>query len=135
MHRFPAVFVAIVGCAFFSHVALSAPSQADKKAVSKIVERSGQNLGGLIECDRQDLHAEYLTSLRDALSVYPGLDSTKVRALIRQIERQGEVIGSLGIKGIATPTDEDLERQKRVCVWQVGDAKRDIRVLDNFILK
>ncbi|HGW5536611.1 TPA: hypothetical protein ACNIM8_001606 [Pseudomonas aeruginosa] len=135
MRRFPAVFLSIVGCAFFSHGAVSAPSATAKKAVSDIVERSGQNLGGLIECDRQDLRAEYLTSLRDALSVYPGVDQTKARALIRQIERQGEVIGRLGIKSIPFPTEEDLERQRRVCEWQVGDAKRDIRALDDFILQ
>ncbi len=135
MRSFPAVVFSILGCAFFSDVAVSAPSVTAKKAVSDIVERSGQNLGGLIECDRQDLRAEYLTSLRDALSVYPGVDPTKARALIRQIERQGEVIGRLGIKSIPSPTDEDLERQKRVCEWQVGDAKRDIRALDDFILK
>lgn len=135
MRRFTAVVFSILGCAFFSHVAVSAPSAAAKKAVSDIVERSGQNLGGLIECDRQDLRAEYLTSLRDALSVYPGVDPIKARALIRQIERQGEVIGRLGIKSIPSPTDEDLERQRRACEWQVGDAKRDIRALDDFILK
>jgi len=135
MPRLPVVFLAIVGCVAFPHFALSAPSQAAKKAVEGIVERSGQNLGGLIECDRQDLRAEYLTSLRDALSVYPGVDLTKGRALIRQIERQGEVIGRLGIKSITSPTEEDLERQRRACERQVGDAKRDIRALDDFILQ
>lgn len=135
MSRLPVVFLAMVGCVAFSHSALSAPSQASKKAVEGIVERSGQNLGGLIECDREDLRIEYLTSLRDALGVYPGVDAAKARALVRQIERQGETLGRLGIKSISSPTAEDLERQKATCEWQVRDAKRDIRALDDFILQ
>lgn len=119
----------------FPLAAASATSEKDKKELSEIVERSGQNLGGLIECDRQDLQMEYLTVLRDALNVYPGTDPVKVRALIRKIERKGEVIGRLGIKGIPEPTAEDLESQKRICKWQVADAQKDMRTLDDFILK
>ncbi|MNG29098.1 hypothetical protein D3C84_1144680 [compost metagenome] len=58
-----------------------------------------------------------------------------MRALIRKIEGQGEVYGRLGIKSISSPTAEDLERQKKACEWQVSDAKRDMRTLDDFILK
>lgn len=135
MPRFAALFLTAVGCMSFSHAVLSAPSQVAKKAVADIVERSGQNLGGLIECDREDLRIEYLASLKDALGVYPGVDATKARALIRKIERQGETLGRLGIKSISSPTVEDLERQKATCEWQVRDAKRDIRALDDFILQ
>lgn len=116
-------------------VVMAAPSKKDKDDVSKIVERSGQRLGGLIECDRHDLRNQYVESLKDALSVYPGTAPTKVRALIRRIEAQGETIGKLGIKGIPSPTAEDLEGQARLCVSQIADAKRDMRALDNFILK
>jgi hypothetical protein len=73
--------------------------------------------------------------LRDALSVYPGTDPVKVRALIRRVEAQGETISKLGIKSVASPTAEDLDQQKRLCKNQIMDAKRDIRALDNFILK
>ncbi|MNF76453.1 hypothetical protein D3C84_585680 [compost metagenome] len=120
---------------FIPLVAASAPSQQDKDEISNIVERSGQNLGGLIECDRQDLQNEYVAVLRDALGAYPGTDPVKVRALIRGIERQGEIFGRLGIKGIPSPTAEDLERQAGICKWQIADAKRDMRTMDNFILK
>lgn len=135
MHRLAASLLTAVVCAYFSHAALSAPSKAAKKVVEGIVERSGQNLGGLIECDREDLRIEYLASLKDALSAYPGVDATKARALVGQIERQGETVGRLGIKSIPSPTAEDLERQKAACEWQVRDAKRDIRALDEFILQ
>ncbi len=116
-------------------IALSAPTKKDKAEISEIVERSGQILGGLIECDRQDLRDEYMTVLRDALKVYPGTDPTKVRSLIRQIERQGEVYGKMGIKGIPSPTSEELESQKKMCVWHVSRAKRDMQTMDGFILK
>lgn len=116
-------------------IATAAPSKKDKEEVSKIVERSGQNLGGLIECDRHDMRDVYMESLRDALSVYPGTDPVKVRALLRRVEAQGEVISRLGIKGIPSPTAEDLDMQQRACVWQISGAKRDMRTLDNFVLK
>lgn len=119
----------------FPLVAVSAPLEKDKAEVAAIVERSGANLGGLIECDRQELRGEYVAVLRDALAVYPGTDQVKVRALIRQIERQGEVFGKLGVKNIPDPTAEELARQKEICGWQVADAKKDMRVLDEFILK
>ena len=59
----------------------------------------------------------------------------KVRALIRRVEAQGETISKLGIKSNPSPTDEDLDQQKRLCEHQILDAKRDMRALDNFILK
>lgn len=120
---------------FLPIIAVAEPSKGDKDDVSKIVERSGQNLGGLIECDRIDLRDTYVRSLKDALSVYPGVDPVKARALIRRVEAQGEATSKLGIKGIPNPTAEDLESQKRVCKWQISDAKRDMRTLDSFILK
>ena len=116
-------------------IALAAPSKKDKEDVSKIVDRSGMVLGGLIECDRYDMRDSYLESLRDALSVYPGTDPVKVRALIRRVEAQGETISKLGIKSVASPTAEDLDQQKRLCKNQILDAKRDMRALDSFILK
>lgn len=116
-------------------IALAAPSKKDKEDVSKIVDRSGMVLGGLIECDRYDMRDNYLESLRDALSVYPGTDPVKVRALIRRVEAQGETISKLGIKSVASPTAEDLDQQKRLCKNQIMDAKRDMRALDSFILK
>lgn len=134
-------FAVLLGAAFTAVlllapvVAFSAPSKQDKEEVSKIVERSGHNLGGLIECGRYDARDEYVASLKDALSVYPGVDLIKMRAFIRQIEQQGEAIGKMGITGIPSPTAEDLERQKRICEWQVSDAQRDMRKLNSFILK
>ncbi|VVO32047.1 hypothetical protein [Pseudomonas fluorescens] len=116
-------------------IAVAGPSKKEKEEIASIVERSGQNLGGLIECDRPDLRDEYVGSLRDALSVYPGTDPVKVRALLRRVEEQGETIGRLGIKSIPSPTAEDLERQKSLCKSQILEAKRDRRALDNFILK
>lgn len=116
-------------------IVTAAPSKKDKEEVSKIVERSGQNLGGLIECDRHDMRDAYMESLSDALSVYPGTDPVKVRALLRRVEAQGEAISQLGIKGIPSPTTEDLEMQKRVCARQISDAKRDMTALDGFVLK
>ena len=116
-------------------IAAAGPSKKDKEEVSNIVERSGQNLGGLIECDRYDMRDAYMESLRDALSVYPGTDPVKVRALIRRVEAQGETISKLGIKSVASPTAEDLDQQKRLCKNQILDAKRDMRALDSFILK
>jgi len=64
-----------------------------------------------------------------------GVSPTKMRALVRQIEEQGESIGKMGIKGIPSPTDDDLERQRGICVWEVADAQRDMRKLNSFILK
>ncbi|MCS8504511.1 hypothetical protein N1E27_15920 [Pseudomonas aeruginosa] len=125
----------LIAALSFPLVAVSAPSEKDKAEVAAIVERSGENLGGLIECDRQDLRDEYVKVLRDALAVYPGTDPIKVRALIRQIERKGEAIGRMGIKSIPEPTAEDLSRQRDLCGLQVVDAKKDIRALDDFILK
>ncbi|MFK7671713.1 hypothetical protein [Pseudomonas lundensis] len=124
-------------CAIFlvPLIAVATPSKKDKEEVSQIVDRSGTILGGLIECDRYDMRDSYLESLRDALSVYPGTDSVKVRALIRRVEAQGETISKLGIKSNPSPTDEDLDQQKRLCEHQILDAKRDMRALDNFILK
>jgi len=116
-------------------IATSAPSKKDKDEISQIVERSGTILGGLIECDRYDMRDTYLASLRDALSVYPGTDPMKVRALIRRVEAQGETISKLGIKSDPSPTAEDLARQRTLCSNQILDAKRDMRALDNFILK
>lgn len=116
-------------------IAVAAPSKKDKEEVSKIVDRSGMILGGLIECDRNDMRDDYLESLKDALSVYPGTDPVKVRALVRRVEAQGETIGRLGIKSIPSPTTEDLDRQKKLCSSQILDAKRDMRALDDFILK
>ena len=116
-------------------IATAAPSKKDKEEVSRIVERSGQNLGGLIECDRHDMRDAYMESLSDALSVYPGTDPVKIRALLRRVEAQGETISRLGIKGIPSPTTEDLDMQQRACVWQISGAKRDMRTLDNFVLK
>lgn len=124
-------------CVFFlvPLIATSAPSKKDKDEISKIVERSGTILGGLIECNRYDMRDTFLASLRDALSVYPGTDPMKVRALIRRVEAQGETISKLGIKSIPSPTTQDLEMQKRACVSQISDAKRDMRTLDNFVLR
>ncbi|MGK9417193.1 hypothetical protein ACSSUR_13725 [Pseudomonas cedrina] len=124
-------------CAFLlvPMIAAAAPSKKDKEEVSKIVERSGTVLGGLIECDRYDMRESYLESLRDALSAYPSTDPLKVRALIRRVEAQGETISKLGIKSIPSPTAEDLDRQRMLCSSQVLDAKKDMRALDNFILK
>ena len=116
-------------------IALSAPSKKDKEEISAIVARSDQTLGEVIECDRQDVRYEYVTVLRDAMSAYPGTDPTKVRALIRQIERQAESISRLGFKGIPSPTPEDLDFQKRVCERQISRAERDMRTMDDFILK
>lgn len=116
-------------------IAVAAPSKKDKEEVSKIVDRSGMILGGLIECDRNDMRDDYLESLKDALSVYPGTDPVKVRTLVRRVEAQGETIGRLGIKSIPSPTTEDLDRQKKLCSSQILDAKRDMRALDDFILK
>lgn len=116
-------------------IALAAPSKKDKEAVSNIVERSGQNLGGLLECDKQDLGDEYLTVLRNALTVYPNTDPIKVDALVRQVERQGKVIARLGFKSIPSPTAEDIERQERACKSQIADASRDLGTLNRFILK
>lgn len=116
-------------------IAVAAPSKKDKEEVSKIVDRSGMILGGLIECDRNDMRDDYLESLKDALSVYPGTDPVKVRALVRRVEAQGETIGRLGIKSIPSPTTEDLDLQKKLCSSQILDAKRDMRALDDFILK
>lgn len=124
-------------CAIFlvPLIAAAAPSKKDKEEVSNIVERSGQNLGGLIECDRRDMRDGYMVSLKDALSVYPGTDPVKIRVLLRRVEAQGETISRLGIKGIPSPTTEDLEMQKRACEGQISDAKRDMRTLDSFVLK
>jgi hypothetical protein len=116
-------------------IAVAGPSKKDKEEVSNIVERSGTILGGLIECDQYDMRDDYLESLKDALRVYPGTDPVNVRALIRRVEAQGAVISKLGIKSIPSPTAEDLDQQKRMCGSQILDAKRDIRALDNFILK
>ena len=116
-------------------IAVAGPSKKDKEEVSNIVERSGQNLGGLIECDRHDMRDAYMESLKDALSAYPGTDPVKTRALLRRVEAQGETISRLGIKGIPSPTTEDLDMQKRACERQVSDAKRDMRALDSFVLK
>ncbi|MSU95331.1 hypothetical protein EB795_15585 [Pseudomonas mandelii] len=116
-------------------IATAAPSKKDKEEVSKIVDRSGVVLGGLLECDRNDMRDDYLESLKDALNVYPGTDPVKVRALVRRVEAQGETIGRLGIKSIPSPTAEDLDRQKKLCSSQILDAKRDMRALDEFILK
>lgn len=116
-------------------ISVAAPSKTDKEDVSKVVDRSGMVLGGLIECERFDMRDSYLESLRDALSAYPGTDPVKVRALIRRVEAQGETISKLGIKSVASPTTEDLDQQKRLCKDQILDAKRDMRALDNFILK
>lgn len=116
-------------------VALSAPSKKDKEEISAIVERSSQTLGGLIECDRLDLSGEYVTVLHDAMNTYPGTDPTKVRALMRKIETQAQSISRFGIKSIPSPTLEDLERQKVICESQIPRAKRDIRTLNDFILK
>ena len=60
-------------------IATAAPSKKDKEEVSKIVDRSGTILGGLIECDLPQMRDSYLESLRDALSAYPGTDPVKVR--------------------------------------------------------
>lgn len=116
-------------------IAVAGPSKKEKEEVANIVERSGTIVGGLIECDRYDMRDDYLESLRDALRVYPGTDPVKVHALIRRVEAQGETISKLGIKSDPSPTAEDLDRQKRLCSSQILDAKRDMRVLDNFILK
>jgi len=126
-----------LACAIFlvPLIATSAPSKKDKDEVSQIVERSGTILGGLIECDRDDMRATYLDSLRDALRVYPGTDPVKVRALIRRVEAQGETIARLGIKSNPSPSPEDLSLQQRLCRSQISDAKRDMRALDSFILK
>ncbi|WDG75305.1 hypothetical protein [Pseudomonas chlororaphis] len=116
-------------------IATAVPSKKDKEEVSKIVDRSGMILGGLIECDRNNIRDDYLEILQDALSVYPGTDPVKVRALVRRIEAQTETLGKLGIKSIPSPTAEDLDRQKRLCSSQILDAKRDMQALDSFILK
>lgn len=116
-------------------VAFSAPSKQDKEEVSTIVSGSGQTLGEVIECDREDLHHEYVAVLHDAMNAYPGTDPTKVRALIRKIESQAQTISRLGFKGITSPTPEDLEFQRQVCEKQIARAKNNMRTLNEFILK
>lgn len=119
----------------FAVAVQAAPSESDKKAVETIVSYSGTTLGGLLECDEEVLYSQYREALSDAMHAYPNTDPTKVRALLRKIERQAEVLGSLGMKKISNPTPEIIEAHQSTCRHNTRTAKADLQRLDDFILK
>lgn len=49
------------------------------------------------------------------LHAYLGTDPAKVRALLRKIVRQAELLGSLGMKKIPNTTQEEIENHQEMC--------------------
>ncbi|MDD0976193.1 hypothetical protein [Pseudomonas fontis] len=115
--------------------ATAAPSESEKESIRNIVDSSGPMLGMLLECDALPLYAQYTAALSDAMHAYPGTDPAKVRALLRKIERQAEVLGSLGMKRIPNPTPEEIENHQELCQLHARMATNSLQKLDDFILK
>jgi len=114
--------------------AFAAPTENEKQEIQDIVSYSGQTLGGLLECEEKALHSQYRAALSDAMFAYPGTDPVKVRALLRKIDRQAEVVSSLGIKKIPNPTPDVIEAHQTTCRHNTLTAKKNLQQLDDFIL-
>jgi hypothetical protein len=114
-------------------IALAAPTKKEKQEIERIVNNSGQSLGWTMECERPDLGNRYLDTLKDTLAIYPGTDPIKVRALLRQVEREAEAVSKLGY--IPEPTQEDIDRKAMICERQMKIVQNEMRTMDAFILK
>lgn len=113
---------------------LAAPTESEKQQIQDIVSYSGQTLGGLLECDEHALHSQYRAALSDAMFAYPETDPVKVRALLRKIDRQAEVVSTMGIKKIPNPQPDVIEAHQTVCRHNTLTAKENLQHLDAFIL-
>lgn len=114
-------------------IALAAPTKKEKQEIERIVNNSGLSLGWTMECERPDLGNRYRETLKDTLAIYPGTDPIKVRALLRQVEREAEVVSKLGY--IPEPNQEDIDRKAMVCERQMKIVQNEMRTMDAFILK
>jgi hypothetical protein len=114
-------------------MAEAAPTKQDLEAVRMVFDyNAADDLAAFKMCGKPELYYQYLNSMLDAGASYPQRDPKKMRALIRQIQRQGDSLASMRT-GFNEYSKQDVIDER--CSFDTGQALKHLKILDDFIFK
>lgn len=131
--KLPLLTASIVMALSLPLLASAAPTKADREELKALIDNAAaDDLGELRLCNQEKLRSDYLQSLLSAALRFPNTDPAKVSALIRQIDRRGDVLYEMRA---GWQKDQSAKYIAEHCEFAVRQARKHLTVYDDYIFK